>query len=399
MSIFAKIKTIRMRNLDKTFLFTSESVSDGHPDKICDQISDAILDEYISVDSEAKVAIECFITTNLLVIGGEVFTTAKNVNHVEIAKRVLNEIGYNNENGFDVENAIYIDSVHQQSPDIRVGVVRETPEEQGAGDQGIVFGYACDETPMAMPLPISLANATMSAYSFCRRAGHLPGCRPDAKCQYTVIYDKETLEPIGIDTILVSMQHDENVEHSTLVEYVKDVIIPTMQSENPWSRQYFSNMDEIKLLVNPTGKFVIGGPEGDTGLTGRKIIVDTYGGRCPHGGGAFSGKDPSKVDRSGAYMARYAAKSMVAYGFAKEMTIQVSYAIGVAKPLSIFVNARGSRYSNEELEKIIEKNFDFSPYGIEKALGLKSPIYKTTATFGHFGRVKPWEWAKNEIVR
>lgn len=382
----------------KTYLFTSESVSCGHPDKVCDQISDTILDMYLSMDPDSKVAIECFITSNLLVIGGEVYSNA-HIDHIAVAKSVLMNIGYNKDNGFDVGNAVYINAVHKQSQDIRDGVDRDLPEEQGAGDQGIVFGYACDETIDRMPLPITLANYTMMAYDTCRMFGVIDGCRPDAKCQYTVVYDAETNTPIKIDTIVISMQHDDHVTQSMLREYFTKKILMMMLSIRPDLRKFFTDIDSIRILINPTGKFVVGGPEGDTGLTGRKIIVDTYGGRCQHGGGAFSGKDPSKVDRSAAYMARYAAKSMVDGNYASEITIQVSYAIGVAKPISIYVKARGSKYSDSELAEIVKKNFDFSPYGIEKALGLKKPIYQKTATYGHFGHnttsnmdeIHPWE--------
>lgn len=379
------------------YFFTSESVSCGHPDKVCDQISDAILDEFLAQDSDSKVAVECFITNNMLVIGGEAHSKA-DVDIIGTAKRVIKEIGYNSENGFDPESAVFVNTLHEQSSDIRQGVDLET--EIGAGDQGIMFGYACDETDAYMPLPIYLANKTMEIYDRLRKNGELPGCRPDAKCQYTVEYDGVTGNPLRVSTILISMQHDPDITEVTLREYFTERILPAVKAEckgkksgvrNGCSR-YFEY--DFQLLVNPTGRFVIGGPQGDTGLTGRKIIVDTYGGRCPHGGGAFSGKDCTKVDRSAAYGARFAAKLLVAAGIAKEITIQLSYAIGVAKPLSIYVDAKPGEYNypNEVIAGYIASYLPVTPQQFFETFGLNHPIFSKTATYGHFGNPEyPWE--------
>lgn len=371
------------------YLFTSESVSCGHPDKICDQISDAILDEFLMQDGESKVAVECFITNNMLVIGGEAHSNAT-VDIIGTAKRVIEEIGYDGTNGFNPESAVFINTLHEQSSDIRMGVVREEEKWQGAGDQGIMFGYATNETLAFLPAPIALANSTMYIYDGLRKEGVLPYCNPDAKCQYTIEYVNG--KPNKIKTILISMQHKEIVHNNDyLLSKVEEVIIPTVIKQNPDLAYLFKDND-YQILVNPTGRFVIGGPEGDTGLTGRKIIVDTYGGKCPHGGGAFSGKDPSKVDRSAAYAARYIAKNLVAAGVSPEITVQLSYAIGMAEPLSIYVDTHGKgNYSNERIINVIKKVFPLKPYDIIEQLELKQPIYLKTATYGHFGR-KAFRW-------
>lgn len=373
-------------------LFTSESVSCGHPDKICDHISDAILDEFLRQDAESKVACECFITNNMLVIGGEAHSSAS-VDIIGIAKKVLEKIGYNGTNGFNPETAVFVNTLHEQSSDIRQGVNREDEKLQGAGDQGIMFGYAIANEYNYMPLPIFLSNETMKAYDLLRNSGMLPGANPDAKCQYTVKFE-EGKKPT-IETIVFSMQHKESINEKTLKNYFHKVIIFVIKA-NPQIENILSLSDiyngKIKVLINPTGKFVIGGPEGDTGLTGRKIIVDTYGGSCPHGGGCFSGKDPSKVDRSAAYYARYIAKNLVAADIADELIIQLSYAIGVAEPVSINVTGKNLRYTEDFIVKMIYELFNPTPYNIANRLNLKRPIYEQTSTYGHFGNNDyPWE--------
>ena len=377
----------------KNTYFTSEAVSCGHPDKICDQISDAILDEFLKQDSKSKVAVECFITNNLLVIGGEAHSHA-DVDVVGIAKKILTEIGYDGTNGFDPESAVFLNTLHEQSPDIRQGVDKNNEYEQGAGDQGIMFGYASNEiSGIYMPAAIVLANRTMRVYDTLRKYGRLPGMRPDAKCQYTLKYDNNG--NATIDTIVISMQHDENVSHQTLYDYVAHKIIPSVKEDSQLSG--FFN-DSYTLFVNPTGKFVIGGPQGDTGLTGRKIIVDTYGGACPHGGGAFSGKDASKVDRSAAYMARYIAKNIVAAEIADEVTVQLSYGIGLSEPISVHVDTVNPAFKNSTIEEMIKKVFPLTPYGIIKHLSLKESNYLDTATYGHFGR-NDFTWEKVDKVK
>lgn len=375
-------------------LFTSEAVSCGHPDKICDQISDAILDEFLRQDRESKVAVECFITNNLLVIGGEAHSHA-DVDVIGIAKKILTEIGYDGTNGFDPESAVFLNTLHEQSPDIRQGVDRITEAEQGAGDQGIMFGYACNEiSGRYMPAAITLANRTMFVYDTLRKAGKLPGMRPDAKCQYTLKYDEKG--EAKVNTIVISMQHDEDIAFHTIYAYVTETILPEVMKV-PQLAKFFAD-SSYTIFVNPTGKFVIGGPQGDTGLTGRKIIVDTYGGACPHGGGAFSGKDASKVDRSAAYMARYIAKNIVAANIAQEVTVQLSYGIGLCEPISVHVDTVKPNYPNSEIEKMIKIVFPLTPNGIIKHLNLKYPNYLETATYGHFG----WEghsWEKINKVK
>lgn len=375
------------------YFFTSESVSSGHPDKVCDQISDAVLDEFLSQDQNSKVAVECFITNNMLVIGGEAHSKA-DVDIIGTAKKVLAEIGYNGTNGFDPESAVFINTLHEQSTDIRMGVdcCFNSGEIIGAGDQGIMFGYACNETKEYMPATIVLANETMRVYDELRKEGRLIGTEPDAKCQYTIEYDGVTKRPIGIKTILISMQHDEGVLKTTLKRYFLEEIFPIVKSRHKDLNHLFNS--DFTLLVNPTGRFVIGGPAGDTGLTGRKIIVDTYGGRCPHGGGAFSGKDATKVDRSAAYAARYIAKSIVEEGIASEAIVQLSYAIGEPNPLSVYVKTEGCEYDDSFLASCVKEFFPLTPNDIINFFGLRAPIYSETAKYGHFGRNFPWERTK-----
>jgi S-adenosylmethionine synthetase len=361
-----------------SYQFTSESVSEGHPDKVADQISDAILDAYLSQDSEAKVACEVLITTGKCIIAGEVRSNAQ-VDPVAVAKRVLNRIGYNNpEVGFDLHTASFENLLHQQSPEIFAGVV-----DGGAGDQGIMFGYATNETPEYLPLPIALSHRIVKELARLRHEAILPWLRPDAKSQVTVRY--ENGKPVGIDGVIISTQHDESVTQDEIRKALIDLIVLPIVAP-------FNGGLVPLTLVNPSGSFIIGGPHGDTGLTGRKIIVDTYGGRCEHGGGAFSGKDPSKVDRSAAYAARYVAKQVVSSGRADWCKIQLSYAIGVAEPQSIYVETDRDAATTEAIRKYIEETFDLTPNGIIKTLDLKRPIYEPTASYGHFGRPEfPWE--------
>ena len=368
----------------KTF-FTSESVTEGHPDKMADQISDAILDEILRQDPNAKVACETLVNTGLVFVAGEI-TTDCYIDVQKIARKKILEIGYDSaEMCFDGKSCAVINAIEGQSPDIAQGVIKDDPKMQGAGDQGIVFGYACNDTPELMPLPITLAHKLAKKLAKKRKDGTLPFLRPDGKTQVTFEYEDGT--PIRIDSIVVSSQHDEEVSQEELREsIIREIIRPVCEK---W-------LDEKTIFyVNPTGRFVIGGPQGDCGVTGRKIIVDTYGGIGSHGGGAFSGKDPSKTDRSGAYAARWVAKNLVANNFAEKCEVQIAYAIGIAEPLSIFVNTFGtSKKTSEELEKIVRKNFDLTPYGIIKKLDLLRPIYAQTATYGHMGREDldlPWE--------
>jgi len=373
-------------------LFTSESVSEGHPDKICDQISDAVLDAYLSVDKNSRVACETFVTTGLVVIGGEIKTSKEaqsKVNPSDIAREVISEIGYNkSEYKFDAGSCGVISTIHTQSPDIAMGV-----DTGGAGDQGMMFGYACDETEEFMPMPIMLAHKLVQRLAYIRKNDKkaMPYLRPDAKSQVTVEYDRN--KPVRVNTIVVSTQHDPGVKQSKIKsDVIENVIKKVIPSE-------FLDKKTI-IHVNPTGRFEIGGPHGDTGLTGRKIIVDTYGGRAPHGGGAFSGKDPSKVDRSAAYAARHLAKNIVAAEIAKECLIQVAYAIGVKEPVSIMVNTFGTGLMPDmELAELIKKEIDFTPRGIINRLKLLQPIYRKTASYGHFGRnEKEFTWEKLDLV-
>lgn len=363
-------------------IFTSESVTEGHPDKICDQISDAVLDDILSQDPNARVACEVCATTGLVLVMGEITTTGY-CDVQKIVRSTVEEIGYNRGKfGFDSENLAVLVSLKEQSSDIALGV-----DVNGAGDQGMMFGFACKETEELMPMPIMLAHKLAYRLSEVRKNGMHKELRPDGKTQVSVEYD-EFGNVKRVDTIVVSTQHDEEIKQEDLREFIiKDVIYPTIPQKL---------IDEnTKIYVNPTGRFVIGGPKGDSGLTGRKIIVDTYGGYAPHGGGAFSGKDPTKVDRSASYMARYVAKNMVAAGFCDKLQIQLSYAIGVAEPTSICVDTFGtSKYSDDEIIEIIRKNFDLTPKGIIEKLDLRRPIYKKTAAYGHFGRNDmdfPWE--------
>ncbi len=366
--------------------FTSESVTEGHPDKICDQISDAILDEILKSDPKARVACETAVTTGLVLVMGEI-TTKAIVDFQEIARETIREIGYDRAKfGFDCDTCAVISSIHQQSPDIAMGV-----DAEGAGDQGMMFGFACDETSELMPLPISLSHALSKTLTNARKSGVLPYLRPDGKTQVTIEYEDGT--PRRIEAIVVSSQHSAEIDTETIrKDIVKHVILPTIPA---------NLIDEnTKIFVNPTGRFVVGGPQGDSGLTGRKIIVDTYGGYSRHGGGAFSGKDPTKVDRSASYAARYLAKNVVAAGLAKKCEVQLSYAIGVAKPTSVLVDTFGTgTVSDDRIAKYLQEIVDLTPQGIIRTLDLRRPIYKPFASYGHMGREElnaPWE--KTDLV-
>jgi S-adenosylmethionine synthetase len=364
--------------MSDSFLFTSESVSEGHPDKIADQISDAILDAIIAVDPKARVACETMVKTGVAIVAGEITTSAW-VDIEDIVRSTVLEIGYNSSAmGFDGASCSVLNAIGKQSPDIAMGVDRERPEDQGAGDQGLMFGYASNETDVLMPAPITYAHRLVKRQSVVRKNGTLPYLRPDAKSQVTFVYEDN--KPVAIDAIVLSSQHDPDVSMADLREGVMEEIIkPVIPAELVSAR--------TKYHINPTGRFEIGGPMGDCGLTGRKIIVDTYGGSARHGGGAFSGKDPSKVDRSAAYAARYVAKNIVAAGLAERCEIQVSYAIGVAEPTSISVQTFGTgKLPDTKLTELIREHFDLRPYGILGMLDLIRPIYKQTAAYGHFGR-------------
>lgn len=367
--------------------FTSESVTEGHPDKIADQISDAVLDDILANDPNARVACETCCTTGLVMVFGEI-TTNHYVDLQKIVRQTVTEIGYTRGKfGFDADNLAVLSAIDPQSPDIAMGVDESDEHEQGAGDQGIMFGYACDETPELMPMAITLAQKLAKRLTDVRKDGTLSYLRPDGKTQVTVEYNEEN-KIVRVDTVLISTQHSPEVDMETLAKDIKrevvDVIVPAELVDA-----------ETKFLFNPTGRFVVGGPQGDSGLTGRKIIVDTYGGAAPHGGGAFSGKDPSKVDRSASYMARYIAKNVVAAGLASRCQIQLSYAIGVAQPTSVLVETFGTaKYSEEAISEAVLKVFPLTPKGIINCLDLKRPIYKQTAAYGHFGRTDidlPWE--------
>ena len=379
----------------KNYLFTSESVSEGHPDKVSDLISDAVLDAILEEDPNARVAAETLTNTNLVVLAGEITTTAK-VNYEQIARDTLKSIGYDNiEYGIDYKTCEVLVKYDTQSPDIAQGVngAMDDPLDQGAGDQGLMFGYACDETKELMPLPIHLSHRLVERQALVRKNGKLPWLRPDAKSQVTVEYKDKV--PTRVDTVVLSTQHSPDISLEDLREAVIEEII------NPIIPKELIKGD-IKFLINPTGRFVIGGPQGDCGLTGRKIIVDTYGGAAPHGGGAFSGKDPSKVDRSAAYGARYVAKNIVAAGLASKCLVQISYAIGVAKPTSVMVDSFGTgTVSDEKLSELVAQEFDLRPKGIVETLDLLRPIYKRTAAYGHFGRDEPdftWEALDKKFV-
>ena len=370
------------------YFFTSESVSEGHPDKVADQISDAILDAILAQDPTARVAAETLCNTGLVVLAGEITTNA-NVDYIQVARNTLREIGYDNTDyGIDYKGCAVLVAYDKQSPDIAQGVDKAHDDglDQGAGDQGLMFGYACDETTELMPLPIHLSHRLVERQSQLRRDGRLTWLRPDAKSQVTLRYVDG--KPDSIDTVVLSTQHDEAISLEKLREAVIEEIIKPVLPKHLIK-------GAINFLVNPTGRFVIGGPQGDCGLTGRKIIVDTYGGAAPHGGGAFSGKDPSKVDRSAAYAGRYVAKNVVAAGLASKCLIQISYAIGVAKPTSVMVSTFGTgKVSDEKIAQLVSEHFDLRPKGIVKMLNLLRPIYRKTAAYGHFGREEPeftWE--------
>lgn len=375
------------------YLFTSESVSEGHPDKIADQISDAVLDAILKQDPKARVACETYVKTGMALVGGEITTSAW-VDIEELTRKTIQDIGYtSSEIGFDANSCAVLNVIGKQSPDINQGVDRKNPLEQGAGDQGIMFGYATNEMPNLMPAAISFAHELMKRQALVRKNGLLPWLRPDAKSQITLIYEDDKIK--GIDAIVLSTQHAEEITLDVLQEAVMEEIIkPVLPAEWLTSR--------TKYFINPTGRFVIGGPMGDCGLTGRKIIVDTYGGAARHGGGAFSGKDPSKVDRSAAYAARYVAKNIVAAGLADRCELQISYAIGIAEPTSIYVNTFGSeKVPHKTIVGLVKEFFDLRPYGLINMLDLIQPIYQKTASYGHFGRDEfPWERTdKAELLR
>ena len=372
----------------RRYLFTSESVTEGHPDKICDQVSDSILDEIISQDPDSRVAVEAMTTTGIVLVAGEVTSTAK-FDAQDVVRRTVRNIGYDGlKHGFDGNSCAVLTSIHEQSPDISMGVSKNEDGVQGAGDQGLMFGYATSETPELMPLPITLAHKLTMRLAAVRKEGTLDWIGPDGKSQVSVIY--EDAVPKNIDTVVVSTQHMEDVSISQVREEVISKVI------KPICDDLINN--STKFLVNPTGRFVIGGPVGDTGLTGRKIIADTYGGMGRHGGGAFSGKDPSKVDRSACYMARYIAKNIVSSGLASKCEVQLAYAIGVAEPVSIMVDTFNTGKINEEkIESQVREIFDTTPLGIIETLLLKRPIYKKTAAYGHFGRNDPdFSWEKTD---
>ncbi|GAB1596577.1 methionine adenosyltransferase [Lysobacter claricitrinus] len=368
-----------------SYLFTSESVSEGHPDKIADQISDAVLDAILAQDKRARVACETMVKTGAAIVAGEVTTSAW-VDIESLARNVINAIGYDNSNvGFDGHTCAIINMLGKQSPDIAAGVDRTSPEEQGAGDQGLMFGFACDEAPEFMPAPLYYSHRLVEQQARVRKNGTLNWLRPDAKSQVTLRYDANH-KVLGLDAVVLSTQHDPDIAQKDLVEAVyEEILKPVLPAE------WLEKLPKHKVHINPTGIFVIGGPVGDCGLTGRKIIVDSYGGMARHGGGAFSGKDPSKVDRSAAYAARYVAKNIVAAGLAERCEVQVSYAIGVAEPTSISVTTFGTgKISDDKIEQLIRAHFDLRPYGIVKMLDLIHPVYQPTAAYGHFGRA-PYE--------
>jgi len=387
----------------KRHLFTSESVTMGHPDKVADQISDAVLDAILTQDPKSRVACETLVTTGQVVLAGEV-TTSAYVDAAQVARQTIKEIGYTHpEIGFDYQSCGVLTAIHSQSPDIARGVdsAEDDSKEQGAGDQGLMFGYACDETPELMPLPIHLAHRIVERLAEVRFSGELPWLRPDGKSQVTISYEDE--RPIGVHTVVVSTQHDESVLDKTndrvskkAMDQIIEKVIKPVIPKNLWN-------NDIIFHINPTGKFVVGGPNGDTGLTGRKIIVDSYGGRGAHGGGAFSGKDPSKVDRSACYMARYIAKNIVAAGLAKSAEVQLAYAIGVAKPVSVTVTTEETALLPEDqIAELIKEHFSLTPRGIIKHLDLLRPIYKQTARHGHFGRAPGkdggFSWEKTDMA-
>lgn len=402
------------------YFFTSESVSEGHPDKVADQISDAVLDALLAQDEESKVACETLVTTGLTVVAGELNTNGY-VSVQDVARKVIDNIGYNkSEYQFDARSCGVISALHEQSHDINQGVVREDKEKQGAGDQGMMFGYACRDTEELMPLPIFLAHRLLQELSAIRREGKLMTyLRPDSKSQVTIEYSDDN-RPLRIDTIVISTQHDDFASEpemlATIAKDVKEILLERVKKQLPANIAALfeddivlldnqtsgnpANANKLKLFVNPTGKFVIGGPHGDTGLTGRKIIVDTYGGKGAHGGGAFSGKDPSKVDRSAAYAARHVAKNLVAAGVADEVLVEVAYAIGIAEPVGLFINTYGTSHvalTDGQIAEKVLKVFDMRPYAIIERFKLKNPIYEPTASYGHFGRKPEWKDVTFEI--
>ncbi len=381
--------------MSHSYLFTSESVSEGHPDKVADQISDAVLDAILKQDPKARVACETLVKTGMALVAGEVTTSAW-VDIEDLVRNVILSIGYNHADlGFEGNSCSVLNAIGKQSPDIAMGVDRADPESQGAGDQGLMFGFASNETDVLMPAPITYAHRLMQRQAECRKNGSLGWLRPDAKSQVTMRY--ENGKPTAIDTVVISTQHAPDVSHKTIREAVIEEIIKPVLPAKLLSK-------DTRYFINPTGLFVIGGPQGDCGLTGRKIIVDTYGGSAHHGGGAFSGKDPSKVDRSAAYMGRYVAKNVVAAGLADKCEIQISYAIGVAEPTSVYINTFGTgKISDDKIAKLVATHFDLRPYAITRQLNLLRPIYQKTAAYGHFGRELPeftWENVdKAEILR
>lgn len=402
------------------YFFTSESVSEGHPDKVADQISDAVLDALLAQDEESKVACETLVTTGLTVVAGELNTNGY-VSVQDVARKVIDNIGYNkSEYQFDARSCGVISALHEQSHDINQGVVREDKEKQGAGDQGMMFGYACRDTEELMPLPIFLAHRLLQELSAIRREGKLMTyLRPDSKSQVTIEYSDDN-RPLRIDTIVISTQHDDFASEpemlATIAKDVKEILLERVKKQLPTNIAALfeddivlldnqtsgnpANANKLKLFVNPTGKFVIGGPHGDTGLTGRKIIVDTYGGKGAHGGGAFSGKDPSKVDRSAAYAARHVAKNLVAAGVADEVLVEVAYAIGIAEPVGLFINTYGTSHvalTDGQIAEKVLKVFDMRPYAIIERFKLKNPIYEPTASYGHFGRKPEWKDVTFEV--
>ena len=377
--------------MTNNFLFTSESVTEGHPDKICDNISDAFLDEYLKQDPNSRVAVETMVTTDYVVVSGEVTSKAEFDKKAQekLVRKTIKEIGYDSKDlMFDGDSCKVELKLHSQSPDISQGVTATEEKEQGAGDQGLMFGYASNETKELMPMPILLAHRLIQKLSQVRRDGTLPWIRPDGKSQVSVRYEDN--KPTRIETVVISTQHDPEVSQEEISREIIDKVIKPVLG-NLWN-------EEIKTHINPTGKFVIGGPHGDAGLTGRKIIVDSYGGFGRHGGGAFSGKDPSKVDRSACYMCRYIAKNLVAAGLADRCEVQLAYAIGVAEPVSLYVNTFGTnKIPESKIEELVRKNFDMKPSGIISQLDLKRPIYKKTAAYGHFGRNEPeFTWEKTD---
>ena len=373
-----------------SFFFTSESVSEGHPDKVCDAISDGILDAILKDDPDARVACETFVTTGLVLVGGEI-TTKAYVEVQDVVRSTIKKIGYTSaEYKFDAESCSVLNAIHSQSPDIAMGV-----DKGGAGDQGLMFGYACSQTPELMPMPIMFAHKLVKKLADIRKGdnGLMPYLRPDAKSQVTIEYD-DNKNPLRVDTVVISTQHDSDVTQERIKE---DVITQVIKTVIP--KELLDN--QTKYFVNPTGRFEVGGPHGDSGLTGRKIIVDTYGGWAPHGGGAFSGKDPSKVDRSATYAARHIAKNVVASGLAKECLVQVAYAIGIAEPVSVFVDTRGTGVIPDfKISQMIHKEVDLTPLGIIKRLNLRRPIYQKTSAYGHFGRTEEnFTWEKTDLVQ